>query len=96
MHSEMTMNEGSEIWVCTDCAYADANGLGEALESMVNAGIDLTEHPLPWVELKDERVTSNYDSETGEGMDSFMDSRCDGCGSLPGPRYRFTLWLSEE
>ena len=68
-----------ELWVCVDC-YFTHHGVNETVAP--------DREPLSLVENA-AALTDWTDSETGEGIDAFSWSSCDGCGStLGGDRFR--------
>ena len=83
-----------DIMVCEDCYFAHHYGATER-DGQWYAGESDTasDHkPLGLVDDADE-LTDNTDSETGEGIEEFARSRCEGCGSrLGGSRYRLAVW----
>lgn len=98
------MSEHYDIWVCVDCYFAHHYGAHEhdgqwfAGESDTPADREplallstVAKYVSPWAD-----VTDNTDSETGEGIDPFSSSACEGCGSpLGGARYRLAVWPKE-
>lgn len=77
--------ERAKLYLCTDCTLVACNGShGADIESdqltRTNTGLArLGPHLVP-----------NFDSETGDGLETFSRVPCDACGShLAGYRARF-------
>jgi hypothetical protein len=91
------MNDYSTAMVCTDCYFAHHYGVTEAQTkdgTRYFAGESDTfadREPLTLVAEYD--LADNTDSNTGEGLEDFSWSSCDGCGStLGGARFRLALF----
>jgi hypothetical protein len=84
----------ADIWVCVDCYFAHHYGAHEHEGQWYAGESDIPSDRKPLGMIDDERhLADNTDSETGEGIDSFSMSRCDGCGSsLGGERYRLAVF----
>jgi hypothetical protein len=80
-----------DLWLCDDCTiYAvngDTSGIPDEDEKRVVKGVNaLGPHLVP-----------DFDSETGEGMEEFSRTTCDGCGTrLAGGRHRFAILGPEK
>jgi hypothetical protein len=89
-----------DVWVCTDCYFAhhygpyqDENGVWF---SNFNSDTPSDREPLSRI-VGATYVADNTDSETGDGVDEFSWSTCDGCGStLGGSRYRLAVWFDND
>ena len=81
-------NEG-DVWVCTDCLFAHTYGWFQHEGQWYVNDSDTPCELEPLKFLDDVDLWDNTDSETGEGIDEFSWSSCDGCRShLGGSRYR--------
>jgi hypothetical protein len=88
----------ADIMVCTDCYFAHHYGTtsqptadGETVWYSGESDESADREPL--ARLTECELSDNTDSETGEGIDDFSWSSCDGCGStLGGSRYRLAVW----
>jgi hypothetical protein len=86
----------SDAWVCQDCYLAhhyatDDHGAQRWLAGESDTPADRE----PLSRLDGLEAFDNTDAETGEGIDEFSWSRCDGCGStLGGERHRLAVWES--
>src|SRR5208282_5634134 len=81
------------LWLCDDCLFAAVNGDYSGLDMYYNhedaekrmQEIQAGLKELGW-------LTPDFDSETGDGIDSFSSRHCDCCGSnLAGERHRFSV-----
>ena len=83
------------LWVCTDCYFAHHYGYHEHDGSWFSGESDTPADRQPLGELNCDADLSDWtDAETGEGLEEFSWSSCDGCGStLGGARYRLALHL---
>jgi hypothetical protein len=78
----MTVKTFETTWVCTDCYFAHHYGA---------TGCEPSE---PLALLDGFELADNTDSDSGEGIDEFSWSSCDGCGStLGGSRYRLAMFV---
>lgn len=98
MNETETTTTNFEAWVCIDCYFA--HHYGTTHRTHVVDGVTVSDEwfagesdtpcdcePLNLLDGCD--LSDNTDSETGEGMDTFSSSYCQGCGSsLGGERYR--------
>jgi hypothetical protein len=85
--------EYGDIMVCTDCYFAHHYGAHEHEGQWFAGESDSPCDDEPLSELDGYELADNTDSETGEGIDTFSWSSCDGCGStLGGSRYRLAVW----
>ncbi len=86
-----------DITVCVDCYFAHHYGAVKDEQGQWFAGESDTpcdREPLNLCSMDDE-LADNTDSETGEGIQDFSWSSCDGCGStLGGARYRLAVFQS--
>lgn len=87
------MEHITDVMVCTDCYFAHHYGVAE-VDGKLFVGDDPTPvERMPLDLLVDYELADNTDSETGEGIDEFSWSRCEGCGSpLGGSRHRLALF----
>jgi hypothetical protein len=76
-----------ELYLCSDCTMVACNGSHgldiepEQLQRTENGLAKLGKHLVP-----------NFDSETGDGLETFSRTPCDSCGSgLTGYRARFAI-----
>lgn len=80
-------------WVCVDCYFAHHYGMSEHEGQWFAGESDTPADRKPLALLDEFELADNTESETGEGMDEFSWSSCDGCGStLGGARYRLALF----
>jgi hypothetical protein len=80
-------------WVCTDCYFAHHYGAHKHNGEWFAGESDVPSDREPLCKLKEYDLADSTDSETGEGIDDFSWSGCDGCGSqLGGSRYRLALF----
>lgn len=85
--------EYGEVWVCVDCYFSHHYGAREHEGQWFAGESDSPCDREPLALLAPFELADNTDSETGEGMDDFSWSSCDGCGStLGGSRYRLALF----
>ena len=83
-----------DLWLCSDCLFVAVNGDYSGLDyyytpedavsrrAAVDAGLSkLGQH-----------LVSDFDSETGDGINEFSSTPCTCCGSgLAGSRHRFAI-----
>lgn len=79
-----------ELWLCDDCTIAEVNGdysgMSDEREAEVKRGFDTVYARYGG------HLSSNWDSETGEGVTEFSRRQCDVCGTrLAGGRHRFAV-----
>jgi len=83
----------SDVWVCTDCYFAHHYGATEHEGAWYAGESDTPADWEPLHELEGFHLADNTDSNTGDGIDTFSWSSCDGCGStLGGSRYRLAIF----
>jgi hypothetical protein len=81
----------TNVEVCTDCYFAHHYGATEHEGQWFAGESDTPCDREPLAKLAGLDLADNTDSETGDGIDEFSWSSCDGCGStLGGSRY----WLA--
>jgi hypothetical protein len=81
-----------DVMVCTDCYFAYHYGMTEVDEQWFAGESDSPADRKPLGLLDGYDVSDNTNSETGDGIDEFSSSWCQGCGStLGGARYRLAL-----
>ncbi len=82
-----------DVWVCTDCYFTHHYGAHCEDGQWFAGESDTPADREPLGLLADFELADNTDSETGEGMDEFSWSCCEGCGStLGGSRNRLALF----
>jgi hypothetical protein len=87
-----------DLWLCDDCLLAAANGdftgldyhyQGKEADRRLKAIKEGLKNLGP-------HLVSDFDSESGEGIEEFSRSECDCCGQhLAGQRHRLAV-LGEE
>jgi len=84
----------ANVYVCTDCYFAHHYGAVEVDGEWFAGESDSPCDREPLSRLADcDSLADNTDSETGEGLQDFSWSQCEGCGStLGGARYRLALF----
>lgn len=83
------MKAVGDVMVCTDCYFAHHYGATEVDGQWFAGESETPADREPLSRLRDLERADATDSETGEGVDAFSWSSCDGCGStLGGTRYR--------
>ncbi len=88
-----TREDYGNVYVCQDCYFAHHYGAHEHEGMWYSGDSDTPAECEPLARLAEYELADNTDSETGDGIDEFSWSRCDGCGShLGGSRYRLALW----
>jgi hypothetical protein len=86
-----TIQDATELWVCTDCYWVLHFGDPSPDEPEYQPDRE----PLGLVGTGD--LTDWTDSETDEGIQEFSWSSCDGCGlTLGGSRYRLAYWSADH
>lgn len=91
------MAEYSDVWFCDDCTIAEVNGDYSGMTDERAAEVAKALDELPGRVPGMSHVSSNWDSETGEGIQEFSWRPCFCCDSpLGGGRHRFALWTKEE
>lgn len=96
------MSGDHELWVCTDCYFAHHYGAHEHDGQWFAGDSDTPADREPLnrcdgLDLSDNAYGTDYDGTdwSGEGVESFSWSECDGCGStLGGSRYRMSAVAS--
>ena len=92
----MSTRTYSDVWVCVDCYVSHHYGAHEHEGEWFAGDGDSPCDGEPLTLLADFHLADNTDAETGDGIDGFSWSRCDGCGStLGGSRYRLAVWEVE-
>lgn len=80
--------------VCVDCYFVHHYGF-EA-DNISAEGVIRETGLVALSDLGDAHAFDATDSETGEGIDDFSSSSCDGCGThLAGARYELAVELPE-
>jgi hypothetical protein len=83
-----------DLWLCTDCLFVAVNGDYSGLDyyytpeesAKKRAAIDTGLSKLGT------NLSSDFDSETGEGINEFSNTPCACCGAgLAGSRHRFAI-----
>lgn len=88
-----TREDYGNVMVCHDCYFAHHYGAHEFEGQWFAGESDTPCDREPLARLEGLELANNVDAETGEGIDTFSWSACEGCGStLGGPRYRLSLW----
>lgn len=88
----------SDVYVCEDCYFAHHYGYvaGPDNNWLVGPDCDPDKDATdrePLARLAGLDVSDNTNSETGEGIDTFSWTSCQGCGShLGGSRYRLAIF----
>jgi hypothetical protein len=79
------------LWLCHDCLFGAVNGDFSGLEPGQLARVQTG------LERLGPHLVSDFDSETGDGMQEFSWSHCDCCRSpLGGSRHRFAVLGPED
>ena len=79
--------------VCTDCLFAHHYGACEVDGQWFAGESDTPCDREPLSKLEGYDLADDTDSETGEGLEDFSWSACEGCGSpLGGARARLALF----
>ena len=85
------MKTGREYWLCDDCTIFAVNGDLSGIDYHYSG--KEAEERVKEVEEGAERlgrISPDFDSETGEGIEEFSSRRCDACHTrLAGQRHRF-------
>jgi hypothetical protein len=83
----------TDVMVCTDCYFTHHYGATEHDGQWFAGDSDTPSDGEPLALLDRSELADNTDSETGDGMETFSWSRCQGCGStLGGSRYRLAVF----
>lgn len=81
------------IMVCVDCYFAHHYGARQHDGAWFAGDSDTPCDCEPLARLVGLELADDTDSETGEGIETFSRSWCDGCGStLGGERFRLAGW----
>jgi len=79
--------------VCTDCYFAHHYGAHEHDGEWFAGESDSPADREPLNKLAGYDLADDTDSETGDGIEDFSWSSCDGCGSLlGGSRHRLAVF----
>lgn len=85
------------IMVCTDCLFTHHHGAHEHDGQWYSGDSDTPSDREPLNRCDGLDLADSTDSETGEGIDDFSWSPCDGCGShLGGSRYRLAYHILDR
>jgi hypothetical protein len=83
-----------DLWLCTECLCPAVNGDYSSLDYYYDAK-ESAEHKRTiddGLDALGPNLVSDYDCETGEGIDEFSHHGCDCCGTdLAGTFYRFAI-----
>jgi hypothetical protein len=89
--------ELTHVEVCVDCYFAHHYGMHEHEGKWYAGESDVPCDQEPLAFLGDAPTYDATNSETGEGIENFRWTRCEGCGStLGGARYRLAVDLRKE
>lgn len=85
-----------DLWLCVDCLFAAVNGDVSGIEFSCGVGTEETAARVAEVEAGLNRLgphlVPDFDTETGEGHETFANYGCDCCRSpLAGEMHRFAI-----
>ena len=84
-----------DLWLCVDCTILECNGDASGFDS--EERLEECQEGIAALATDGAHLSSNWDSETGEGIYEFSSCGCDACGSpLAGTMHRFALIAPEQ
>ena len=93
----MNTTKHSDVMVCVDCYFAHHYGMTERDGQWYAGDNDTPIDRKPLTRLGGFELADNTDAETGEGIDDFSWSDCEGCEStLGGSRFRLAVFAENR